>query len=224
MKINILYGIEGAKEAEGITVIVDVFRAATTAAYIFAGRAKYIIPVTRKEEAFRIKEENPSYILIGEENCIKIKGFDYGNSPSQLVKANLKDKIIVQRTTNGVPGIINAEKAGEIIFGTFCIASAIRDYIISSSYKTVSIVAMDGPDTEDELFANYLKELITGGKPEIKPIIDYLNNNESVKTRCANTLIPEFKEDVKLCLKVDTFDFISIIEKNKKFIIIKKKI
>ena len=45
MKIQILELIEGAKRAEGLTVIIDVFRAFTTECYCFAGGAEKSYPV-----------------------------------------------------------------------------------------------------------------------------------------------------------------------------------
>ena len=45
MKIEILECIEGAKKAEGLTVIIDVFRAFSLEAYLFSKGALRIIPV-----------------------------------------------------------------------------------------------------------------------------------------------------------------------------------
>ena len=45
MNIQILQLIEGAKAARGLTVIIDVFRAFSVEAYLFAQGAEMIIPV-----------------------------------------------------------------------------------------------------------------------------------------------------------------------------------
>ena len=45
MKIEILECIEGAKKAEGLTVIIDVFRAFSLEAYLFSKGALRIIHV-----------------------------------------------------------------------------------------------------------------------------------------------------------------------------------
>jgi phosphosulfolactate phosphohydrolase-like enzyme len=48
MKIEILEFVEGAQRAEGVTVIIDVFRAFSVACYIFdAGAVKLLIRNTR---------------------------------------------------------------------------------------------------------------------------------------------------------------------------------
>ena len=45
MKIKIFELIDGAKKAEGLTVIIDVFRAFTLETYLFAQGAEKIYPV-----------------------------------------------------------------------------------------------------------------------------------------------------------------------------------
>ena len=45
MHIEVLDLIEGAKQARGLTVIIDVFRAFSTACYVVQNGAREIIPV-----------------------------------------------------------------------------------------------------------------------------------------------------------------------------------
>ena len=65
--------------------------------------------------AYDYKKNNPNLILVGERYGKILPGFDYGNSPSQLEDANLKDKIIVHTTSAGTQGIANAKNADVII-------------------------------------------------------------------------------------------------------------
>ena len=66
MKIQILELIEGAKQAEGLTVIIDVFRAFTTECYCFAGGASACYPIGALEDAFALKRLHPDWVLLGE--------------------------------------------------------------------------------------------------------------------------------------------------------------
>jgi 2-phosphosulfolactate phosphatase len=219
MEIKKLYGIKGAREATGLTVIVDIFRAATTASYILAGGARYIIPVSTEEEAFLLKRENPCYLIAGEEGGYKIKGFDYSNSPFEISTSDMKNKIIVHRTTQGTQGLLNAISAEIIIFGSFTTVSSIRDYIKKISPSIVSIVAMDGPESEDDKFAFFLEEMLLGGKPLIGHVVDYLKSFRSSQ-KFLSPSISEFpKEDFYLSLEQDKFNFTVLFE-NK--ILIKK--
>ena len=52
MKIQILELIEGAKKAEGLSVVIDVFRAFTTECYCFDGGAKVCYPIGSMQDAF----------------------------------------------------------------------------------------------------------------------------------------------------------------------------
>ncbi|MEQ8224611.1 MAG: 2-phosphosulfolactate phosphatase [Candidatus Eremiobacterota bacterium] len=212
MKIKKLYGIKGARKATGLTVVVDIFRAATTASYILAHGAKYIIPVSTEEEAFLLKKENPSYLLAGEQDGYKIKGFDYGNSPFEISRSDIRDKIIVHRTTQGTQGLLNAVSADAVIFGSFTTVSSVRDYIKFLLPHEVSIVAMDGPESEDDKFAFFLEEMLLGGKPVMKPVVDYLKTFRSAQ-KFLSPSISEFpKEDFYLSLEQDKFNFTVIFQ------------
>ena len=68
---------------------------------------KKIYLVKETEEAFELKKYNPNYLLFGEINGLPIAGFDGDNSPVNLKKMDLIDKILVQRTTNGGKCVLN---------------------------------------------------------------------------------------------------------------------
>ena len=83
MNIRILKTIEGAKQAEGLTVIIDVFRAFSLEYYLFAAGARRIYPVRDMEEARAVAAVHPDCILVGEEADVKAPGCMYGDSPWQ---------------------------------------------------------------------------------------------------------------------------------------------
>jgi 2-phosphosulfolactate phosphatase len=142
MNVQILQLLEGAKEASGLTVIIDVFRAFSTSCYAFGKGAKKIIPVGEIEKAYQLKQNNPEYILMGERNEKKPTGFDFGNSPTHILEANLEGKTIVHTTSSGTQGIAAAVQADEIITGSFVNANAIIQYIRTQNPETVSLVCM----------------------------------------------------------------------------------
>lgn len=221
MNINIYYGIEGAKQAHGLVVIIDIFRAATVEAYLLGKGAKYILPVSTKEEAFNYKLQNPNYILVGEMNGLKIEGFDIGNSPLEINSQNIMDKIAVHRSSQGTQGLINALNASEIIFGSFVIHSAVKNYIFKKNPEYISLVAMDGEGSEDYEYAYYLKNELLGKKTNIDTIIKRIVPKAS---RFLDPDMPEFpREDFDLCLKLDKFSFICSVKKeNNIFKTVKK--
>lgn len=216
VKVNIIHD---AKQAKGIAVIIDILRAATVEAYILGNNADYIIPVKTQTEAFAIREKNPEVILIGESNGLKIEGFDYGNSPSEIKDVDFEGKVVVHRSSNGTQGLVDAQDADQVIFGSFVIFSAIQKYIEKTKPEIVSLVPTHG-EGDDELFADYLYRNLYG----------YENNFEEVKerTKGLNSIFldprhPEFPaEDFHLALTLDTFPFLCITDKKDGQLIVKK--
>ena len=166
MEIRILELIEGAKKAEGLTVIIDVFRAFSLECYLYARGASAVFPAGSVEEARHMKQVHPEYLLIGERWGRRCEGFDYGNSPSQTRDADLSGKKIVHTTSAGTQGIVNAVHAEEILTGSLVNARAVADYISRRQPETVSLVAMGngGERTarEDVICARYIKCLLEG--------------------------------------------------------------
>ncbi len=210
MDIQILHLLEGAKNARGMTVIIDVFRAFSLECYIYACGAERIVPVKTVEEAFAWRKKDPSCILAGERNGIMVEGFDYGNAPSQFQGLDLSGRTVIHTTSAGVQGLVNASKADVILTGSLVNARAIADYIKRHDPASVSLVAMGWNamrDTEEDLLcAEYIKALLEGkDMPEIHRLADELRHTEGRKFFDPSK--PEFPEaDFALCTDVDRFD------------------
>ncbi|MDO4407767.1 MAG: 2-phosphosulfolactate phosphatase [Eubacteriales bacterium] len=104
MKIRVLKTIEGAKEAEGLTVLIDVFRAFSLECYLFAAGARRIYPVKDLEEARAIAAVHADCILVGEEGDAKADGCRYGDSPWQTGAGR-----VAGRSYDGKPDIFTAD-------------------------------------------------------------------------------------------------------------------
>lgn len=213
MVIHKYFGIDGAAESTGVTVVIDIFRAATTAAYLLGRGVDKVLPVATKEEAFLYKKQNPDCLLVGEEHGIKIEGFDLGNSPYEVSSASgLKGKTAVHRSSAGTQGVVNATGASEIIFGSFATCSAVAGYIEARNPMTVSIVAMDGAGSEDDLYADYLIAKLTKKEPKpIEEIVEFMRHHPG-GWRFLDPNNREFPEqDFYLCLSLDAFDFAPVL-------------
>ncbi|HZJ36452.1 MAG TPA: 2-phosphosulfolactate phosphatase, partial [Gillisia sp.] len=125
MKIEINRCLEGAKTADGITVVIDVFRASNTILACLAGGAEYIIPVGALKDAYGKKKENPDHLLFGERGGIPPEGFDHDNSPAKATKLDLNGKKIILTTSAGSQGIVYSKNADEILIGSFANAREI---------------------------------------------------------------------------------------------------
>ncbi len=219
MNIKILHMIDGAKVARGITVIIDVFRAFSVEAYFFANGAEKIIPVGNADLAYKLKEENPEMILAGERHGKILPGFDVGNSPSELMKLDVKGKTVVHTTSAGTQGIANAVNADEILGGSLVNAKATAEYIRRSGAKEVSLVCMGlealSETEEDNLCAYYIKSLLEGTHLDMAAEIEKLKYTSGAKffDKAQNDVFPE--ADFGLCTQVDKFDFVMKLRKGE---------
>ena len=174
MDITVSSLIEGARSASGITVIIDVFRCFTTEAVAFEKGAKKIILVAEIEEAFDLKADGVGDILMGEVGGKKPEGFDYGNSPFELLGADLKGKTIIQSTRAGTVGVTNASGADLIYGGSLAVASATVRALKAHNPSKVTLVAMGSEGIiradEDEQCALYLRNLLQGRVPDIEAV------------------------------------------------------
>lgn len=106
--------------------------------------------------------------------------------------------------------------AEELIFGSFPTASAVARYIRQKNPGIVCIVAMDGKESEDDVFAEYLKNLLLGKRPNKEYVKQYLQNHK-VSARFLNANIEEFPmEDINYCLDIDHFNFICLVKRQGK--------
>lgn len=212
MNIKILHLIEGARQAKGITVIIDVFRAMTTEAYLFANGAKKIIPVAEEELARNLKRENPDFILAGERRGKILPGFDTGNSPFDAIHLQAQGKTVIHTTSAGTQGIANATGATEILGGSLVTAKATAEYIRKSCAENVSLVCMGldalYPTEEDTLCAEYIKSLLENKKIDIKSKSEQLKFTSGAKffDKSQNDVFPE--NDFYMCTDINKFDFV----------------
>ena len=114
--------LTGAERAQGAVVIIDVFRAFTTAAVALARGAAKIIMVGTVEEALRSRDAGLGQICMGEVGGHKPDGFDLGNSPFDASQALLDGTTVIQRTSAGTQGIVAARQATQLYAGSLVTA------------------------------------------------------------------------------------------------------
>lgn len=212
MNIKILEFVEGAGKAEGITVIIDVFRAFSTACYAFDSGASRIIATGSVDEAFRLKKKYRNAVLAGERDEKKIPGFDFGNSPTEIIRSDLKGVTVIQTTTAGTSGLVNAGKAALLLAGSLVNSGATAGYIKALNPETVSLIAMgyraQVTAEEDILCAEVIADKLKGKEPEIKQRIDDLRNTSGKRFFNRDNLDFSPPTDFFLCTMTDRFNFV----------------
>ena len=158
-----------------------------------------------------MRERGLGQILMGEVGGKRPEGFDYGNSPFDLLNANLRGKTIIQSTRAGTVGVTNVSGADVIYGGSLAVAGATARAIASHKPEKVSLVAMglEGKvkADEDEQCALYLRNLLQGRRPDkdsVRALI--LAGEESQKYD--DPSLPQWPpEDRMMALDIDSPDF-----------------
>jgi 2-phosphosulfolactate phosphatase len=171
MEIRMASLTEGARDAVGTAVIIDVFRAFTTAAVALSRGASRIIMVDSLECALALRASGTGDLCIGERHGAKPAEFDFGNSPAELTHADVAGKTLIQTTTNGTAGVNEAHAAERVYAASFVTAEATVQAILRDAPTMVTLVAMGRAGStradEDELCALYLRSRLEGRQPDI---------------------------------------------------------
>ena len=170
MQITVGSLLRGAEEAEGAAIIIDVFRAFTTAAVAFSRGAERIVLVAEVADALKLREEGHGDLCMGEVAGMRPEGFDFGNSPFELSQADVAGKRLIQSTRAGTVGVAAATNAEKIYAGSLVIAEATVKAVLDDAPEKVSVVAMGAEGRaradEDEQCALYIRNLLLGLRPD----------------------------------------------------------
>ena len=227
MDIRILQLTEGAAQAEGTAVVIDVFRAFSLECYLASWGAAEIRPVGEIEEAFDRKRSDPAVVLIGERGGAKYPGFDYGNSPCSIPPDAVRGRRVIHTTSAGTQGITHAVHAQDIITGSLVNAKAVADYLLAGNPEIVSLVAMGKagkePCEEDLLCAEYIRSMLLG-----RPMADIderirelrFHGGEHFFNPATQEIYP--RDDFGLCVMRDRFPFVLRVTRDESGILMEK--
>lgn len=116
-------GARNAARSGASVVVVDTFRASTTIAVLVSGGAR-VIPVASITEAATAGAD----YRVGERGSAKVAGFDFGNSPTEILASGIPEgSTVVLSTTNGTRVVRAAAGAPAILTGAFVNATALTD-------------------------------------------------------------------------------------------------
>jgi 2-phosphosulfolactate phosphatase len=119
MRVDVFFTPAGLTPAEvqGRAIfVIDILRATTTMCAALSHGAKAIIPVASTEEALRLSQTigSTDVILAGEQNCLKIPGFQLGNSPLEMSEVTVRGKTIIVSTSNGTKALLACQGAQSV--------------------------------------------------------------------------------------------------------------
>lgn len=219
MEIQILQLLEGARQARGATVIIDVFRAYSVECYGFAQGLRRIYPVGSLEEARQIKAACPDYLLCGEREGRPQPGCDFGNSPLEITKRDLTGRVLIHTTSAGTQGLENAKGADVLLAASLVNAKATADYLRRLNPAQVSLVCMGlaarRPTDEDTLCAQYIRSLLLGLPFDKAQAVETMRRGDGRRF-----FIPEDqdfapREDFDLCVQFDRFPYALPVQRDE---------
>ena len=211
-RIQRLSLLDGAKRARGLTVVIDVFRAFSTAAYAFQRGAREVVLVAGVDEALALRERWPDALVMGEVHGRRVPGFDFGNSTTAIATADLADRRLIQRTSAGTQGVVAAAAGAEtLLLGSLVCAGAIVRYVEREAPPLVSLVAMgmraERPAAEDEACAELLAARLEHRPLDERALIDgVVHGGAGARFEEDSEDFP--RSDVDYCLALDAFAFV----------------
>ena len=194
-------------ELKGRTVVViDALRATTTiATALFRGATEvraFETPAQAVEGAGRF--DGPK-LLAGERACVRIDGFDLGNSPREMTAERVVGRTIFLSTTNGTRAILAAVRGGSarVMCGALVNCGATADLLRSDGRDVTMLCAgTDGHrTTEDLLVADMIGLAIVEGAAVMPPAAVQQRFRESRGGR--NLMAAGLGDDVEVCAELD---------------------
>jgi len=206
MEIIHATGVEGAREARGIAVVIDVLRSFTVSAYALAGGARECRLVTTTDEARALAASAPEAVICAEEDGLPVQGIAISNSPTQIREIDLSGRVLVQRSSAGTPVAASVPAGVDIFAASLVVARATALACLSMRPATLTLIASaDYP--EDHACAHYMEALIHGDTPDIEGLLQPLKESERY-SHLKSGAWPGFPPtDLELALAPDRFAF-----------------
>jgi 2-phosphosulfolactate phosphatase len=211
VNIHIESLLDGARRSRGTTVVIDVFRAFTTAAVALSRGAARIILTAEPEEALALRHRGAGELCMGEVGGMRPPGFDFGNSPYELSRADVAGKTIIQSTRAGTVGVCAVPAGLPVYAASLVTARATAQALLRDHPDEITLVPMGlggrVRTDEDEHCALYLRNLLQGRSPDAAAVAALVRaSGEAAKY--GDPARPHFHaEDLELSLAVNRFDF-----------------
>jgi 2-phosphosulfolactate phosphatase len=199
-------GVEGARQALGLAVVIDVLRSFTVSAYALGGGARECRLVRTTDEARALASATAGAVLCAEEEGLPLPGIAISNSPTQIRDTDLKDRILVQRSTAGTPVAAAVRKGVDIFAASLVVATAtVQACLLRHAHVLTLIASADHP--EDHACARYMEALINGEEPDVERLLQPLKKSDRYAHFMSGAWPGFPPTDLDLALQPDRFTF-----------------
>ena len=183
--VQIYQGREPDLPAATVNVVIDVLRAFTTTHVAFERGCDEILLAETVDEAFRLSESHPDYLLAGERDARRVEGFDAGNSPYATSDLEFESGAILT-TSNGVRATLNALGADEVVVtgwtNTPATLAHLDRLLDAADEPRVNLVASHPVSDEDVACADFIAaRLEDRTTPSARRVVDRIRTARSAQ-------------------------------------------
>lgn len=199
----------GAAASTGATVIIDTFRAFSTAAELLARGVDRIVLTETLDEARATARNLPRSLLCGEVEGRRPDDFDLGNSPTEVRAFNdLAGRVAVMRTSGGTRAVATALRSGAdpVFTASLMVAGATAEAVRSEPQVTIVTAGLGGTSIadEDEETAGLVSDRLLR-RPDDGQRLDRLRAGKGAeRLRTTPWIDPA---DLECCLEIDRHSF-----------------
>ncbi len=218
--------LQNQASTDDTVVVVDVLRSFTTAAVALDNGAAAVYPVEGISAAAHRMAALDNAVSVGAVGGgDPVPGFDFGNSPWQLMQADLRGKNVVMTTAAGVRGLQRFRRARRLYAASLVCARATAEAIRASGAGEVCFVItgewVDRDGDEDIACADYIEALLRGGRPDPEPFVRRVRNSDFGLRFSAGNCPHLPRGDLELAAHADLFDFAMPVESEADQLIIR---
>jgi 2-phosphosulfolactate phosphatase len=194
-----------------VVVVIDVFRAFTTACYVLEQKPSTYILTTKSDVVSRLAPNALDTITIGKAEMGAVYTYDIPNSPTRVKEIKITNKTVLHRTEAGAKGVLFAQDADIILAAGFVNADATARYIKMLQNPRVRITPMGHeattPSLEDDICAKYIETQLSNGQQ-----MDLSEFRKALQEGPGNYFFSDDqwqypREDFECCLETGRFDF-----------------
>ncbi len=218
-------------------VVFDVLRATSSMVTALANGARRVVPVEDIPEAIRLWQADPSVLLAGERNGLRIMAdqtggpdFDLGNSPREFTPDRVQGRTIVMTTTNGTRALRACSGARLVLAAAFLNLRATAERVRQSGIEDLLVVCggtFEQAALEDTLAAGGLcerlwpedlaqvadsagmaRDLYLQAKGDLPAAVARARNGRRLLAQAA------LRDDVAVCSRLDVFSGVVAMDRD----------
>jgi 2-phosphosulfolactate phosphatase len=199
-------------DSRDTVVVIDVLRSFTTAAVALARGARAVYPVAGVAAAAAMLGRVSRPVSVGAiGGGDPVPGFDFGNSPAALMRADLDGKSIVLSTAAGVRGLQRFRRARNLYAASLVCARATAAAVRAVGAREVCFVItgewVDRDGDEDIACADYIEALIHDERTGAEGFTQRVRDSDFGRRFVAGTWPNLPVADLDIAAAADRFDF-----------------